>query len=475
MLAEPGEGLGRGELPPGDVSRRRGELEPRHLRLVRLPEHLRLRDVHGGVERRGGRRAPVRLVAGEAAPGVGPAGPAADVLEVKVGERLAGVAPHARDLVLRAVAGERRELGPQVVAAARLELRPQGRREARPVVLERVVEVGPRRHAVEARERRVEAGEVPLEGRDRVRVEDVALPAGRGALHLLDRALRDGHGGAPPVTLQDEAGRGVLVADPRPPERPARARREVDPQAEALRLAGRVGEKLHPSRGEERDVAVLPPLRPVDRADLDAPEAGRGQLLELPREVGLVDGAAQPPPARPRPRLACRRRPQGSARTVAARRRRGGQEDESPGREARRETTVLSPDQPPQAWRRPAACSRAGRAATTSAAFAATLRGGEAELLHHDLERGRGAEAVLDADHRAEGARVLLPALRHAGLDRDAGQDRRREDRVAVGLRLRVEQLPRGQADDAGLDAAAERAPRAPRGRAGPRSRWRSG
>jgi hypothetical protein len=48
----------------------------------------------------------VRLVAREAAAGVGPGAPATDVLEVQVRERLAIVTPHSRDRVLRAHAGE---------------------------------------------------------------------------------------------------------------------------------------------------------------------------------------------------------------------------------------------------------------------------------------------------------------------------------------------------------------------------------
>ena len=49
-------------------------------------------------------------------------------------------------------------------------------------------------------------------------------------------------------------------------------------------------------------------------------------------------------------------------------------------------------------------------------------------------------------------ADVAMPALRHAGLDREPGADRRRQHRVAVFLRLGVEQFPARHRDDAHLD-----------------------
>ena len=75
---------------------------------------------------------------------------------------------------------------------------------------------------------------------------------------------------------------------------------------------------------------------------------------------------------------------------------------------------------------------RAATASFTCDGLLRDVRGREAVLLHHDLDRRRRAEATLDADHGAERADVAVPAQRHAGLDRHAREDRRRQDRVAV-------------------------------------------
>src|ERR1700760_2218573 len=65
----------------------------------------------------------------------------------------------------------------------------------------------------------------------------------------------------------------------------------------------------------------------------------------------------------------------------------------------------------------------------------------EAELLEQRLGRRGGAE-VVDADDVAGVADIALPAQRRAGLDGQAPGHRRRQHRVAVGRRLRVEQVP---------------------------------
>jgi len=73
---------------------------------------------------------------------------------------------------------------------------------------------------------------------------------------------------------------------------------------------------------------------------------------------------------------------------------------------------------------------------------------GELELLEQAIAGGGGAEA-LHREHRARIGGVPLPAERRPGLDAQADADRRRQDLVAVGLGLRLEQLPRGQRHDA--------------------------
>ncbi len=78
--------------------------------------------------------------------------------------------------------------------------------------------------------------------------------------------------------------------------------------------------------------------------------------------------------------------------------------------------------------------------ASTSWATRAHSVGREAELLDQLLERSRRAECV-HRDDRAAVADVTVPAERGGLLDRDAGADRGRKHRVAVLLRLPVEQL----------------------------------
>ena len=82
------------------------------------------------------------------------------------------------------------------------------------------------------------------------------------------------------------------------------------------------------------------------------------------------------------------------------------------------------------------------------------LVGGEAELGLNVFQRRRGAEGV-HPDLDAVRSNVAIPAQRRGLLDRDPRGDARRQDLVAVGLVLAVEELPAGQADHTRADALA--------------------
>ena len=340
------------------------------LALVRRAEDLGLGHVRRGVRvEEVGRRA-VGLVPRQAGARVAPARPAPDVREVERGERAAVVALHARHGVGVGVAEEGRQGVAQLVAVPAREGGRDVPRPARAVVLERVVELRAQRRSRGA-ERRVEHREVPRERVLRVRVEHQALAARRRALDLLagageergvqrplagrrrplQRAVRsdtgrevlplagrrgDGRGRdhSPAVERvggerrsagdadlpHDERARGVLAGDGRSAERPAGAGREVDGHAEAPGLGARVRDEADEARREKRHVAALLADDAVDGADLDAAEAGSRERLQLARQALLVDRAAQPPPARPRPAVARDRGP----RQRVGRRRGGG-------------------------------------------------------------------------------------------------------------------------------------------------------
>ena len=74
--------------------------------------------------------------------------------------------------------------------------------------------------------------------------------------------------------------------------------------------------------------------------------------------------------------------------------------------------------------------------------------GGDPKRLHHLGPGCREAE-TLDRDHRALRPHPAIPAERHARLDADARGHRGREDLLAVRRRLRLEELPARQRDDA--------------------------
>ena len=71
----------------------------------------------------------------------------------------------------------------------------------------------------------------------------------------------------------------------------------------------------------------------------------------------------------------------------------------------------------------------------------------------YSSSNGAGRAEVPHADKSSVRAQVLLPALHDAGLDAHAGGDGGRQDRVAIGGVLHVEQFKTGQADDPRGDA----------------------
>src|SRR5690554_1533740 len=70
------------------------------------------------------------------------------------------------------------------------------------------------------------------------------------------------------------------------------------------------------------------------------------------------------------------------------------------------------------------------------------------ELLEEDLRRSRGAEA-LHANESALISEDAAPALLDRGLDHDARLHLAREDGLAIGLVLHIEEIERGHAHDA--------------------------
>ena len=76
----------------------------------------------------------------------------------------------------------------------------------------------------------------------------------------------------------------------------------------------------------------------------------------------------------------------------------------------------------------------------------------EAEFFQEDA-RGRGVAKAGHADKLAAVAEVLRPARFDAQFDADARLYRRRQDGVAIFLRLRVEEFEAWSADDARLYA----------------------
>ncbi len=113
-------------------------------------------------------------------------------------------------------------------------------------------------------------------------------------------------------------------------------------------------------------------------------------------------------------------------------------------------------------------------AAMTLRATLTRLANCEAEPLLQLRERSGRAECA-HGHGRAGGPDIAVPAKRARLLDRDAGADRRRQHRVAIALRLLLEQSPARHRHDARADALGGELFVARRAPARPRCRWRAG
>src|SRR5262249_34546436 len=80
----------------------------------------------------------------------------------------------------------------------------------------------------------------------------------------------------------------------------------------------------------------------------------------------------------------------------------------------------------------------------------------KSEVLLQGFQRRRSAEGA-QADDTAGRAHIALPAEGRGLLDRDAGANLRRQDAVAVSLRLPLEDVPGGHRDDARADAVGDK------------------
>ena len=89
----------------------------------------------------------------------------------------------------------------------------------------------------------------------------------------------------------------LLQWHPRTTERPARARCHINFYAVAAALVLHKPQHLHISVGEERDVVRVVALHAVDGRDFHRTDTGTAILLQIPLQILLVYGRAQPPPA----------------------------------------------------------------------------------------------------------------------------------------------------------------------------------
>src|SRR5262245_20924617 len=80
--------------------------------------------------------------------------------------------------------------------------------------------------------------------------------------------------------------------------------------------------------------------------------------------------------------------------------------------------------------------------------------GGDVEMFEAGGAGGASAVGV-HADEAAGLADVVVPALADGGFAGDAGRDFWREDAIAIGFVLLLEELPAGHADNAAGDALA--------------------
>src|SRR5436190_6997653 len=358
VLVEPGERLGRCESLPGDVRGRRRELVDHRVR-VRAPEHaedLRLRDVCRRVQIEQIAGGAVRLLAHQRAALVRPARESLDeMLAQHLVERLPIVRLHARDVVIGAAPRERGKLVGEVVTAVRMEEREElGGSVAR--VLERIVEVRADRAARPRRRAIGEHAQISIGGVRREGIDRRACATGRGSFDVVAGEARAGdvHGPATgrrlprrrarhgrwdahasPVVGHGDDGVDAAprrIALPAVPaahrghgdserlvrvgrlhggtaDAPAASLWKIEPHPATPRLGRRVAHDVDPARREVRDVDRVCPLCTIDDRDLDPAESGRIERSDLAREVGFVDRAAEPPPARPRLRLARHGRP----------------------------------------------------------------------------------------------------------------------------------------------------------------------
>ena len=312
-----------------------GELEHGHVAVVGadygiLPESgdvegrasvgLAFGDVHLGVDVKqiGGRA--VRLVAHARAVRMAPFNPGVDeILHEHVAQTFAIV--HDGPVVVAELRGfglnghcvpVRRSLrllhqvGHYVVTVLLLEIFGESGSPVSPVDFVGVVEpcVGPFGSAF--LESLVETLEIGLEGFGVVVVHDPALTSGGGSLdflaglHGLYSVSRDLH----------LLGRNI-GADLRAAERPARAVVHVAFQPEPFGLGDKIFVHLHPFGGEVVYVACLVALDSVDGSHLVSAYSCFGELLEVPGQALLVNGASQPPPAHERLVFGDRRVPSG--------------------------------------------------------------------------------------------------------------------------------------------------------------------
>ena len=101
----------------------------------------------------------------------------------------------------------------------------------------------------------------------------------------------------------------LLQWHPRTTERPARARCHINFYAVAAALVLHKPQHLHISVGEERDVVRVVALHAVDGRDFHRTDTGTAILLQIPLQILLIYGRAQPPPAHTWSRLWFRFRP----------------------------------------------------------------------------------------------------------------------------------------------------------------------
>ena len=327
VLRQPGERLTTRQWFPRHMGCRRGILQHRHIaevlpRLTRVgtqsldakigeSETLYLRDVDSGIEIQQVGRRTVRLVAHLDAMFVGPCHPLlGEILEQQVGERLAVVAEH-----LIAVVHHAQQFGQmlaQVVAAPLLEFIEERGSPVGTIHLVRVVEERVRVRDARRSEGLFETFQIVADGLTVEVVYDKAFTSGCGALYLLPRtAYVHGVGGITTYhsVLEDGLARCLFQGDVRAAERPARTTVHVNLNTQRMSDVLYRLQRLHPMGRQERDIVFVVALHAIERSDLHRSDTHTGILAEVPPQVLLVNGRAQPPPARARLRLRARRRP----------------------------------------------------------------------------------------------------------------------------------------------------------------------